>query len=313
MREYVIDQRNSGMRLSRFVEKTAPSLPRSGMYKAFRTRRIKLNGKRCRPDDRLAEGDTVQLWIDESSFKGAALPDFMRASSQLDVIYEDNRVAVLFKPKGLQSHPSAGEYSDNLVARFLRHLYERGEYDPSSGGSSPALCNRLDRNTEGLVLAGKDHESVSELNKLIRNGLIRKSYLAVTVSRPPKDGIYEAYLLKDEKKNMVRVRPDAADGWQKIVTEFRTLSDNGNLWLVECVLHTGRTHQIRAHLSFLGSSILGDTKYGNEESNRKYTAKRQYLTAYSLEIPKTDCVALSGISGRRFELEDIPFAEMFRN
>ncbi|MBR2739801.1 MAG: RluA family pseudouridine synthase [Oscillospiraceae bacterium] len=312
MREYVIDSRNSGMRLSRFVEKTAPSLPRSGMYKAFRTRRIKLNGKRCHPEDRLAEGDTVQLWLDDASFEGNSLPDFMKASSSLDVLYEDRNVAVLFKPRGLQSHPSQGDYSDNLVARFLRHLYENGEYDPSQGGSSPALCNRLDRNTEGIVLAGKNHEAVSAINALIKEGLIRKSYAAVTVSAPPKDGIYEAYLLKNEKKNMVKVRSEAADGWQKIVTEFRTLSEKNGLWLVECTLHTGRTHQIRAHLSFLNAPILGDTKYGNAEANRRHSAGKQYLTAYCIEIPENDNDVLRGISGRRFELESIPFADMFR-
>ena len=176
MREYVIDSRNSGMRLSRFVEKTAPSLPRSGMYKAFRTRRIKLNGKRCHPEDRLAEGDTVQLWLDDASFEGNSLPDFMKASSSLDVLYEDRNVAVLFKPRGLQSHPSQGDYSDNLVARFLRHLYENGEYDPSQGGSSPALCNRLDRNTEGIVLAGNGIETIPGIT-------------AVTVLEPPAGAV----------------------------------------------------------------------------------------------------------------------------
>lgn len=312
MREYVIDSRNSGMRLSRFVEKTAPSLPVSGLYKAIRTRRIKLNGKRCRPEDRLMEGDVVQLWLDESSFENRSLPDFMRASADLTVLYEDADTAVLYKPQGLSSHPYAGEYSDNLVARFLRHMYENGEYDPEAGGSSPALCNRLDRNTEGIVLAGKNHEAVKAINSLIKNGSIRKTYLAVTVSSPPEDGIYEAWLLKDEKKNIVKVRSDEKEGWQKIITEFRTVSEKNGLWLVECILHTGRTHQIRAHLSFLNAPILGDTKYGNAEANRRHSAGKQYLTAYCIEIPENDNDVLRGISGRRFELESIPFADMFR-
>jgi 23S rRNA pseudouridine955/2504/2580 synthase len=312
MREYVIDSRNSGMRLSRFVEKTAPSLPVSGLYKAIRTRRIKLNGKRCRPEDRLTEGDVVQLWLDESSFENRSLPDFMRASADLTVLYEDADTAVLYKPQGLSSHPYAGEYSDNLVARFLRHMYENGEYDPEAGGSSPALCNRLDRNTEGIVLAGKNHEAVKAINSLIKNGSIRKTYLAVTVSSPPEDGIYEAWLLKDEKKNIVKVRSDDKEGWQKIITEFRTVSEKNGLWLVECILHTGRTHQIRAHLSFLNAPILGDTKYGNAEANRRHSAGKQYLTAYCIEIPENDNDVLRGISGRRFELESIPFADMFR-
>ncbi|MBR4798145.1 MAG: RluA family pseudouridine synthase [Oscillospiraceae bacterium] len=311
MREYVIDSRNSGMRLSRFVEKTAPSLPVSGLYKAIRTKRIKLNGKKCHPDDRLAEGDVIQLWLDESSFEKKSLPDFMRASADLGVLYEDADTAVLYKPQGLSSHPYAGEYSDNLVARFLRHLYENGEYDPDAGGSAPALCNRLDRNTEGIVLAGKNHEAVKAMNALIKDGSIRKTYLAVTVSRPPRDGIYEAWLLKDEKKNTVRVRSDEKEGWQKIITEFRTLSEKNGLWLAECILHTGRTHQIRAHLSFLGAPILGDGKYGDRDANRRYGAGRQMLAAYSVQIPENDSPVLAGISGKTFRLKDMPFRDMF--
>jgi len=311
MREYVIDEKNSGMRLSRFVGKAAPSVPQSGIYKAFRTKRVKLNGKRCRPDDRLSEGDVVQLWFDDSAFVKKSLPDFMRASSRIDVIYEDAHAAVLYKPAGLPSHPSKGEYADDLVARFLRHLYESGEYDPDAGAFTPAICNRLDRNTEGIVLAGKDHAAVSAINRLIKEGSVRKRYLAVTVRKPPEDGVYEAFLRKDGKKNTVQVRAEEADGWQKIVTGFRTLSSRDGLWLAECTLYTGRTHQIRAHLAFLGAPILGDGKYGDSRINRQRGAVSQYLSAYSIEFPECPDGALAGLSGRTFRLGEMPFRDMF--
>ncbi len=310
MKEFTIDASSSGMRLSRFVEKKAPSLPLSAVYKAIRTKKIKLNRKRCHPEDRLAEGDIVQFWLDDSSFEDKRTPDFMRASRHLDVLYEDGQLAILYKPSGISSHPYSGDYSDNLIARFLRYLYEKGEYSVSAT-FTPALCNRLDRNTSGLVIAGKTHEAVEAVNALIRDGSIRKTYLAVTVAKPPREGIYEAYLRKDEKKNMVAVSDSPKDGWQKIITGFRTVTSASGLWLAECTLYTGRTHQIRAHLAHLGSPILGDSKYGDQKINRKHNASRQYLTAYSISFPESGAPALSGVSGKTVSLAEKPFTDLF--
>ena len=290
MREFTVTSKNEDVRLSRFIEKAAPSLPRSAMYRAIRTKKIKLNGKRCKPDDRVHEGDVVQMWIDDSSFESRTLPDFMRASKKLDIIYEDDDVALLYKPAGLNSHPSSGEYNDNLIARFLRYLYEKGEYDPSEDIFTPALCNRLDRNTEGIVAAGKNHDAVNSINSLIRDGLIRKTYLAVTAFTPPADGIYTAYLSKDER---------------------RTLDSRNGLWLIECTLYTGRTHQIRAHLAHLNAPILGDTKYGDSRMNSRYGFSRQLLTSYSISFPETDKPALTGLSGKTFHVPETPFTDLF--
>ncbi len=311
MREFTVSSKNDGVRLSRFIEKAAPSLPKSALYKAIRTKRIKLNGRRCKPDDRLHEGDVLQLWIDEQSFENRTLPDFMRASKTLQIIYEDADTALLYKPSGLNSHPSSGEYNDNLVARFLRYLYEKNEYDPSDDVFTPALCNRLDRNTSGIVIAGKNHEAVNAVNSLIRNGEIRKTYLAVTAFSPPADGVYTAYLKKDEKKNMVTVKDNPSDGWQEIKTGFRALQNSKSLWLIECTLYTGRTHQIRAHLSHLNSPILGDTKYGDRRKNADYDVHSQLLASYSISFPVTDSPSLSGLSGKTFCIPEFPFRHLF--
>ena len=280
MREFTVSSKNEGVRLSRFIEKAAPSLPKSALYKAIRTKRIKLNGRRCKPDDRLHEGDVLQLWIDEQSFENRTLPDFMRASKTLQIIYEDADTALLYKPSGLNSHPSSGEYNDNLVARFLRYLYEKNEYDPSDDVFTPALCNRLDRNTSGIVIAGKNHEAVNAVNSLIRNGEIRKTYLAVTAFSPPADGVYTAYLKKDEKKNMVTVKDNPSDGWQEIKTGFRALQNSKSLWLIECTLYTGRTHQIRVHMASINHPLLGDYVYGPEKN--RFGVHGQVLHAKSL-------------------------------
>ncbi|MBQ9959594.1 MAG: RluA family pseudouridine synthase, partial [Oscillospiraceae bacterium] len=199
MKSFVITKEDDGMRLSRFVQKVAPALAQGAMHKAIRTKHIKLNRKRCDAADRLQEGDVLDIWLDDSIFVQAkqSRPDFLSAGKQLDVLYEDENIAVLYKPAGLNAHPVKGDYTDNLISRFLRYLYEKGEYEPEKGAFSPALCNRLDRNTEGLVIAGKNRTATEAVCALIREGSIQKQYRAVALGSGPKDGIYDAFLRKN--------------------------------------------------------------------------------------------------------------------
>ncbi|MEG0912746.1 MAG: RluA family pseudouridine synthase [Oscillospiraceae bacterium] len=286
MKSFVITSSDDGIRLNRFLEKVVPALKLTLLYKYLRTKHIKLNRKSCEASTRLCEGDLLELYIPDEFFEQQKKqPDFMRASGNLSILYEDENIALLYKPAGLLAHEDKSSFGDTLVNRFLRHLYERGDYSPDSSTSfTPALCNRIDRGTEGIVLAGKSSQAVSALNKIIKERRIVKKYLCVTVLKPPKDGVYRAYLLKDESENKAEVKSTPFGSAKEIKTGFTLLEERNSLYLVEAELFTGRTHQIRAHLAFLGAPILGDIKYGSKKLNKRYSESRQLLCSYSVQF-----------------------------
>lgn len=302
------------MRLNRYLAKHVPLLSGGEMYRALRIKRIKVNGKRAEASLRLAPGDTVDVYLNDSYFSAPPKQrDFMNASRSLTIVYEDDNIALLYKPAGVLVHADKSEYSDNLINRYLLHLYNEGKYDPDSDSFVPALCNRLDRGTAGLVLVAKNAEALAEADYIIKERLVSKYYLCVTVSHPPKDGIYYAYLRKNEKTNQVEVTDTPLKGSKPIRTGFETIASNGGLWLVEVNLITGRPHQIRAHLAHLGAPILGDEKYGVPRINKKYDVRRQALCAYKMVFHrKLEGVSkLSYLAGRSFELEDVWFRDQY--
>lgn len=312
MRSYVVSTRDDGMRISRYVQKIASGITESGLYKAFRTKAVKLNGKRCEPSDKVSAGDCVELYLPDNCFPAVdSRPDFMSAGKEVTVLYEDANIALLFKPANLNSHPVKGEYSDNLISRFLRYLYEKNEFSPSDGVFTPALCNRLDRNTAGIVIAGKTREAVNEINRLIREDKLEKHYRAVCVKTPPEDGIYEAWHYKRED-NVALISDKEKDGYKQIKTGFRLLRNRDDISLLDVTLYTGRSHQIRAHLAHLGCPILGDPKYGYRKINAKYHVKAQCLTAYSIRFSVNKGSLLSYLDGMEVSLHEEPFLDLFK-
>ena len=312
MKSFMISAKDEGMRLSRFLEKYAPNLSLSGMHKAIRTKHIKLNRKRTEASYKLKENDVVEIWLNDEEIGSPSkksLPDFMRASKEINIIYEDESIAILYKPKGLFSHPVKGTYSDTLISRYLRHLYENGSFDPDKDLFTPALCNRLDRNTEGLVIVGKTLSSTQLINKMISDRNISKNYYAVCCGTPDLNGIYLAFLTETDN-NTVVIHKDNVDHSVEIKTEFHTIKKNNDISLMEITLHTGRKHQIRAHLSFLGYPVLGDPKYGNPRYNKKYAVSQQLLTSYSLTFHCSEG-ELSYLDGKRFSLPRTPYTEYF--
>ena len=314
MKSFTAGTNEEGVRLSRFVESVTKDMPRSMMYKAFRNKRIKVNGKRAEPDTRLHQNDLIELYINDEFFPaGAAAPAKKppRRQPPVTVIYEDGNIAVLYKPAHLLCH-SDRTGDANLVDAFAAYLQAKGEYDPHAEQRfAPAICNRLDRGTEGLVIAAKSYAALRDMNAIIRDNQMKKEYLTITVGTPPA-GRHIAWLQHSEKSNKVRIHAREAEGYKQIITEVTPIRQNGPFTLCRIGLITGRTHQIRAHLAYLGHPVLGDIKYGNRKMNERIGLKTQALCAQRLtfdRIPQDNI--LHELSGRVIKLEDPAIVRQF--
>ena len=316
MKELTIGTNDAGQRLDRFVGKAVPLLPESLLQKYIRLKRIKLNGKSAKRDVRLCAGDVIQLYINDEFFdKPREDNAWLKVGApKLDIVYEDENLLLADKKPGVLCH-SAGEWDyHTLIANIQAYLAQKGEWRPREENSFvPALCNRIDRNTGGIVIAAKNAETLRILNEKIRLREIDKYYLCAVHGRPsPAEGRLENYLFKDAQKNQVYVKSKAEPGAKTAVTEYRVLRSKGPLSLVECRLLTGRTHQIRAQMAHAGWPLLGDGKYGSERFNKNYAEKGQALYSYKLRFDfPTDAGILNYLRGREFQVDKVDFAERY--
>lgn len=314
MKEFIIGKNDAGQRADRFIQKAVPRLGNGRMYKFLREKKIKINGKRCEISTRLVEGDVMQMYINDEFFAAESddKPDLSAVPSQISVVYEDENILLANKPSGLVVHEDDENTPDTLIARITKYLIEKGEYVPENEHSfAPALCNRLDRNTEGIVICAKNAESLRILNEAIKSRKLKKTYLCAVVGRPREDSsTIKTYLEKLERENTVYVRKEKTSRSKSAVTSYRVLKTTGELSLCEVDLITGRTHQIRVHMAYIGCPILGDGKYGRNEVNRRYHKKNQALCAYKLAFDSVDG-ALAYLNGRVFEVEKPSFVSEF--
>lgn len=307
MREFVIKKNDAGQRLDKFISKAVPAMPQSMMYKCIRLKKIKVNMKRAEPDMKLSEGDIVRFFVRDEFF-GSPVNDKTALSNikpNLDIVFEDENIMILNKRPGVLVHSDEVGNENTLITHVIAYLSQKGEYNPDEEQSfRPALCNRIDRNTGGLVIAAKNAEALREMNELIKLGKVHKKYLCAVHGTPkPEKGRLHGWLIKDAKSNMVTVTDKKRDGAKECITDYRVISSKGGSSLVEVDLITGRTHQIRAQFAKAGHSLLGDGKYGVNRADREKGYKYQALYAYRLSF-EVEGGLLSYLDGKEFRLPD---------
>lgn len=317
MNEFIIGKNDAGQRLDRFLRKAVPQLPSSMIQKSIRMKRIKINNRRATGSQRLAEGDRVQVYLRDTTPSAAesVSDDWRRISvPNLSIVYEDANLLLVDKKPGVLCHSGNRQEYNTLIAHIQAYLAEKGEWRPEEENSfAPALCNRIDRNTGGLVIAAKDAETLRIINSKIKNREIEKYYLCIVHGCPkPRAGTLENLLFKDSVKNQVYIRNQPCPGVRTARTEYRVLATNGPLSLVECHLLTGRTHQIRVQMAHAGWPLLGDGKYGSERFNRRYGESRQALCSYRLCFAFSgDAGKLSYLRGRTFTISQVDFLQRY--
>ena len=316
MREFTIGKNDAGQRLDRFVSKNLPLLPPALAQKYIRIKRIKVNGKRSQRDARLKVGDVLQLYINDEFFDKPNEENLFLTlfHPQLNIVYEDENLMLVDKRPGMVVHADETEKVNTLINHIQAYLYQKREWNPKWENSfTPALCNRIDRNTGGIVIAAKNAETLRIINEKIRAHELEKSYLCITVGHPrPASGKIQGFLLKNEAKKQVSFYKRPVSGGKSACTLYQTLENRGQLSLVECRLLTGRTHQIRVSMAEIGCPLLGDGKYGNGGINKRYHETRQALYSYKLAFPfPTDAGILNYLRGKVFTVEDVPFKDKY--
>lgn len=307
MRILTVNKNDAGQRLDKFLSKAVKGLPTSLMYKYIRTKKIKRNRARTEASVMLCEGDEIQLFIRDEFFASPEEDEgaLSRITPHVDAVYEDENILLVHKRPGVLVHEDDEGKDNTLIMHIKAYLAAKGEYDPASEQSfAPALCNRIDRNTGGIVIAAKSAEALRVMNEKIREDEMRKFYFCVVHGRmPKKSDTLRAYLRKDSLHNTVEVTDTPLHGSKDIITKYRVIAERGDQSLLEVELVTGRTHQIRAHLAHIGHPLLGDGKYGVNRDDRALGYKHQALYACRLIFDfKDDTGALGYLKGREVAL-----------
>lgn len=305
LRELIIGKNEAEQRLDRFLKKYFSQAPQSFIYKMLRKKNIKLNGKKANPDTMITEGDIIQLYLaDETIEKFKGKDEIINSPLIPNIIYEDDNIILINKPVGILSHSANKDYGNNIVDSMIHYLHVKGEYNPRIEKTfTPSICNRLDRNTSGIIIGAKNYEALRMINEGIKKEEIHRYYKTIVKGVVNKEIILEGYLVKDEELNKVKVLKDNIEGSKKIITRIVPIANSKEYSLLEIQLITGRTHQIRAHLSSIGHPVIGDVKYGDRKTNRyfreKYGLESQFLHSYKVVFHGLD-ESLNYLNNRQF-------------
>ena len=319
MRILKVNKNDAGQRLDKFLSKSVKGLPTSLMYKYIRTKKIKVNRARTEQKYMLCEGDEIQLFIKDEFFDSPEKDTgaLETIKPKIEIVYEDENIILCNKRPGVLVHEDKEGGENTLIMHIQAYLCQKGEYSPADEQSfAPALCNRIDRNTGGIVLAAKNAEALRVMNEKIRNNELSKFYLCAVHGIPSRrsDTLY-GYLRKDSKNNTVEVTEKKLPGSKEIITKYKVIAEKNGNALLEVELVTGRTHQIRAHLSYIGHPLLGDGKYGVNRDDRQKGYKYQALYAYRLrfDFREDEKTALDYLRGREVKLKrsDVWFVSDF--
>lgn len=305
MKKFIIGENDAGQRVDKFLTKACPAMPKSALYKGIRTKNIKLNRKRCEIGTKLNTGDILEVYLPDDMLKAPDENTFRNIPPEIEIVYEDDNIIIINKPQGMVVHEDNDNTADTLANRLKSYLYHKGVYDPDNENSfAPALCNRIDRNTAGLVIAAKTAAALREMNLCIKERRVQKYYLCAAVGQmPKKSDVLTAYHLKEADNSTVRISDKPKEGYKEIKTGYRVIEDRGEYSVLEVRLYTGRTHQIRAHMAHIGHPLIGDGKYGSNKVNKQYNCGRQVLCAYKLIFEFDESSVLAYLNGKEFRLD----------
>lgn len=315
MKSFTIDKSWDGRRLTRYLQKAMPAAGMGQIRKFLRLGRIKVDGRRANEETVLTAGQTVDMYVEDCFFEEIKREDpfYSKIRPKLTILYEDAHVMLLDKRAGLICHPDEGEKVHTLLTYAQAYLYQKGEWTPG-GGFSPALCNRIDRFTAGVVILAKTPEALRAMDGKIRTHEVQKYYLCIVHGKMKHpDGTLRHYLMKRPEQKKVTVLHKNEPGSKEAITYFQAIDEAGGLTLCECLLGTGRTHQIRAQFAAIGHPLLGDNQYGSVKQNEKYgRVNGQALCAYRLIFDfEGDSGCLEGLNGRTFQVRDVPFVREY--
>lgn len=300
MREFEINHNDGGQRLDKFIMKLMPNIPKSMLYKSLRKNCVRVNGKHAKDGNLILEaGDRVTLYMKDEFYGDTT--EFKYVKPRLDIVYEDSNIMVINKPVGMLCHADEHGEGENLVDMVISYLYDTGEYNPKTEHTfKPALCNRLDRNTGGLVISAKNAPALREMNNAIKNRNVHKFYSAVVEGYTPESGTLNGHLSRDNKVTTV------SDTGKESSLSYKSIEERNGYTLLEIELHTGRTHQIRAQFADFGHPLAGDTKYGAKSGKFRQAL---YSTRLEFDLPKGSI--LEYLNGKEIKVE-APFIKDFK-